>query len=153
MTFKDLLLTITKSSPSDWNVVHDVKEMIGGHFSIATYKPDLSISMAWGIEYRDRFDEPWTSNFSDKNASGDYLDLFYMGTLVDRTVLIFVDGGRAALPMPTTAEDLTVSSGYAALARLVDNLQTRVSQFDRYFKQAGLIEVDAPLIIHRATKH
>jgi hypothetical protein len=114
------------------------------HASVAVFKPDLSISLAWGLPSNSDFKEPWANGFADPKASSAFLDLFWMGTLVHRTTYVHVDGGRGNLPLPSpSGDELTVERDYSALIRLVDSLD-HVSQYDLFFKRAGFSEVETP---------
>lgn len=161
MNLADLLTTVVQSSSDDWNVIdcwgadsgpsyrnhfefyetygestHIVK--VDSHTTVAAFRPDLTVSLAWGLSWKDDFKEPWANGFPDPKATGIFLDLFYMNSLVQRMPLIAVDGGRCYLPIPRLP-DLTVARQNSALARLVNSL-TGNDSYDTYIQRAGIRE-------------
>ena len=135
MTLRELLHTIISSSRSDWNTIvcwgthsgpsyrdqfefyqiyegqHNVLHS-DSHGMVASYKPDLSITMAWGLTANRNFDETWATNFPDPNASSHHVDVFFNNALVYRDLFVSVDGGRAKLPLPLRRNELVVPRGY-----------------------------------------
>jgi hypothetical protein len=113
--------------------------------NVGVYKPDISITIAWGLHSNNDFKEAWANQFPDPQASSSFLDVFYNNALIFRNTYVMVDGGRANLPLPRVERDkegnrtaaLTVPRREHDLIRLVDSL-THKSDFDRYFRQAGL---------------
>lgn len=112
------------------------------HSRIIIYKPDISITISSGLSMNDDFVEPWANKFAVTNASSSFADVFFNNSLVFRTHYVIVDGGRCRLPMPKSANDLSVQRNYVKFVRLVEYTPDMDSQFDKYFKRAGLIEVD-----------
>jgi hypothetical protein len=121
------------------------------HGNTAIYIPDASITMAFGLDAVEHFKEPWANNFPDSSASSSFVDLFYHGVLVYRDVFVNVDGGRAKLPLPRRIFDkqtkeviaLQVPERKYQLFKLLDEIE-HLSDFDRYFQQAGFKIVDEP---------
>src|SRR2546423_6071392 len=111
MKLEELLSTIAKSNPSDWSTISrgptfrdrlmqvssgsDNWIEINSHHTIAVYKPNIAITLGFGMDWRPEFKEPWAQKFPDPNASGDYFDIYYYGALIYRNVYVAVDGGRA----------------------------------------------------------
>lgn len=52
-----------------------------------------------GIQNANYCDE-WANRHADSKAAGYWYDLYYDGNLIDRFILVSVDGGRANLPAP-----------------------------------------------------
>ena len=71
------------------------------HQEHASYKPNLSITMAWDRLDNDNFTAPFVKNNPDSNAEGKWVDIFYNDALVFRQLYVSVDGGRMNLPIPT----------------------------------------------------
>jgi hypothetical protein len=122
------------------------------HHSRVVYRADVALSLAWGMPYDDL---PRTSDrFADEAVSLVFVDILWHGALVDRRVLQVVDGGRCMLPVgrPVVVDSddpaaapfglevvgATVSAYDRDVARLLDRVSSG-REFDRYFKQAGLI--------------
>jgi hypothetical protein len=163
MTLDELYRTVTGSARDDWNVMicggvagpsyrdRFSQVEIGGRIwleydsygMVAAYRSDLSISLAWGYAVGTVV-EPWL-RFADPEGRRCLVDLFYMGTLVDRRSYISVDGGRASLPMPEDRGGVpTVARRDSALVRLIDSLGNRESRYEEYFRRAGFQAVDVP---------
>jgi hypothetical protein len=166
MTLEELLNEITSSEPEDWHTIGCFGSGAGpsyrnkltffnvyegqpnilfsdSHTTVAVYKPNLSITMAWGLECSKEFKEEWATKFPDPSASVDFVDIFYNSALVYRDYYVVVDGGRAYLPMPNYPNDLSVPRRYSAFIKLIDRLVGRTSDYDRFFNQAGLKIVDS----------
>lgn len=154
MKLEALISLILDSNPSDWSTIssgptfrdqlRDVSNNkdrwteINSHHTIAVYKPDISISLGFGMDWKEKFDEPWAKKFPDPEASSELIDVYYYGALVYRDISIIVDGGRAYLPMPKSRNELVVAKGYHDFIRLRSELSGAISQFDEYFERAGL---------------
>ncbi len=80
------------------------------------------------------FKEPWANCFSDPSAHGYWVDISYDRALIDRDILVSVDGGRAMLPIPRSRTELVVSKKQYVIARVFDSFST----LDDYMRQAGL---------------
>lgn len=83
--------------------------------------------------------EGWANRHPNSNATSYWLDLYYGNTLIDRFIVVSVDGGRATLPQPDISSDCsgvgnTVSRFSYKLAQLFDNL----SALDQYLQRSGL---------------
>jgi hypothetical protein len=165
MTLRDLVGCIVRSSPSDWNKIrghpsyrdkfalHDPGSG-GDRFwlkvqhpdAVAAYKADLSITMAWGLDVNENFQEPWAQQFPDPHASSHYVDVFYNGALVFRKQYVSVDGGRAMVPPSSTPDQLVVPAAYYTFITLLDQLtlSAPISRPSDYFDRAGLRIINTP---------
>lgn len=71
------------------------------HTYHATYKPDVSLRLAFGLAMSDSREwRPDWARFADDVVDAHYADTFWNGSLVDRNVVIEVDGGCAIMPDP-----------------------------------------------------
>jgi hypothetical protein len=139
--------------PEFWELIDGDTNVlkVNSHSNVASFKPDVSITMAWGLECLDNFVEEWANKFPDPSASSRYLDIFYNNALIFRDVYVTVDGGRAKLPLPDRKWDkneekivaLNVPRRRYQLIKLVDSLEY-VSRFDDYFQRAGFTVVEEP---------
>jgi hypothetical protein len=166
MTLKELLDAIISSSKTDWNTIvcwgaqsgpsyHNQFEFFevyngqknvlhsNSHGMVASYKPDVSVTIAWGLVASKDFNEPWATNFPDSHASSHHVDVFFNNALVYRDLYVSVDGGRAKLPLPRRRDDLVVPRGYYTFIKLLDGMEGYISDYERYFKRAGLRIIDA----------
>lgn len=166
MELKNLMELIIKSSPDDWNTINCWGANSGpsyhykftsqqqyqgqppvlqsaSHTLVATYKPDISISMAWGLAMNNQFMEQWINNFHDQRASSHYVDIFYNNSLVHRAIYVIVDGGRAKLPLAKIeGTDLQVPEAYRDFVKLLDQIDSYHSQFDSYFQRANFAIIE-----------
>ncbi len=114
MTLNDLIQKICTSTSNDWYSIdtngplfkHRIKENgqsynIDQHNEYASFRLDLSITLAWDLVENENFVEPYANNNPDSHSKSMWLDVFYNGALVFRQMYILVDGGRAYLPTPT----------------------------------------------------
>jgi len=79
------------------------------------------------------FNAPWVATLSDLAATSYWFDLSYDGALIDRFTLVFVDGGKAELPVPDPAT-LEVAALDHKVAQIFDDNNT----LDNYMIRAGL---------------
>lgn len=157
MNLRDLMKTIVESDETDWHKIncwgagsgpsykHRLEVSTGpgdrwdldvpSHGEIAVFKPDVSITMAWGFPSNDDYQEEWTQSFPDEKAKSDLVDIFYNNALVFRDRYVVVDGGRAYLPIPNN--DLSVPQSYARFVELIDSLRGGLAEFMQYFKMAN----------------
>lgn len=158
MTFEDVIETVASSETEDWwsepcwgatsgpsyRYQPEFWELLDGaknvfkmesHTNVGSYKPDVSITIAWGLTYLDDFKEPWANKFPDPKASGCYLDIFYNSALIFRVPYVTVDCGRGKLPLPNIT-GLTVPERYNRIIRLLDSLDHN-SDYDSFFQRAG----------------
>jgi hypothetical protein len=154
MRLNELIERVAQSEPKDWHAIHGhptYRDNLEGvrsgaqhwieihsHHSVATFVPDASITMAWGLQVIDDFKEPWANTFSDPHASSANVDVFYNGALVYRALYILVDGARCYLPLPDQRQQPGgVPELYARFIKLLDRIAGQ-DQFDEYFQRAGL---------------
>jgi hypothetical protein len=135
MDLRELLALIIKSSREDWNLIagetfHSQFGIEGppptlhaySHHSVAVYIPNVSISMEWGITWRERYEAEWVITFPDPHATGIYLDIFFNHALVDRVPFVSVDGGNIKLPLPNNDVDLEVEKCACDLIKIIDRM-------------------------------
>lgn len=181
MKYDDLRAMIEKSHADDWNGIHcwgagagptyrmgwdkgtrgdDKWELyFRQHSHVAAYKPDLGLSLAWGMEAhfdaKREMTPDWIENFPLVDGVSYYLlDTFWHGTLVDRGYYASVDA-EAYVPLPSpvygrdddngvpTLERYEVTRYDVALTRIVNVLANhRAEDFERVLNQTGFVVVD-----------
>jgi hypothetical protein len=165
--------TIINADPeTDWNRIGpgpyftdapDIDEdTFEQHDELAVLNADLSISVQWGMRARGSSGKSlegyWQgASFPDESISVYYVDVFWHGSLVDRSQVVSVDGGRAVIPVgwrvarrgASTADgrpDYTFTYGYtrwdAGLADVVNGDGS--SDWREYASRVGMAEGDDP---------
>jgi hypothetical protein len=97
--------------------------------------PRLRIRVRWddeGIHVRD-FKEPWANKHTDPIANSYWYDLSNNGALIERFILVSVDGARAELPLPNR-NTLEVKPLIYKVAEVFDELDT----LEKYMLSSGL---------------
>jgi hypothetical protein len=79
------------------------------------------------------FNEPWMATLSDSTATSYWFDLSYDSALIDRFTLVFVDGGKAELPVADSTT-LEVEPLDYKVAQIFDENNT----LDEYMAKTGL---------------
>lgn len=100
-----------------------------------TYKNDLNLRIERSPNEIE-FNETWATSFPDKNAKAIDYKVFYNNSFVDEQLLVSVDGARAVLPLPKSADDLTVKKADVNFARIVNV----GNQFDDYLARSKFQE-------------
>jgi hypothetical protein len=160
MTLDELLQRISDSDGTDWYVMacwgvrsgpsyrdqltagQDANGRyidVQSHTNVAAYKPDIAITMAWGLD-AGPYQEKWSEAFPDPETTRHYLDIFYSGALVFREAYISVDGGRAYLPgVPRMVDGkMVVNPAYRAFMRKFNDVAMHLSDFESAFQRAGM---------------
>ena len=97
--------------------------------------PRLRIRVRWDNEgkHNDNFQEKWAKKHPDPSASSFWYDLSNDGALIERFILVSVDGARAELPLPDI-NSLEVKPLPYKIAQIFDELNT----LDEYMRRSGL---------------
>jgi hypothetical protein len=164
MDLRKLIDTVIDSAPDDWYLIADAPsfrdhlefyEVYDGqanvlhaesHGSVGVYIPDVSITIAWGLEWNKDFQEEWCKKFPDPKAHGGFLDMFFNNALVYRTAYVWVDGIHLPRPRHTGDGKLEVRKRACDLMNLVDGMGKSPRQgFNPYeadVKRAGFTVID-----------
>ena len=97
--------------------------------------PRLRIRVRWDDEgvHVKGFVEPWANKHPDPTANSYWYDLTYDGALIERFILVSVDGARAELPLPDR-NTLQVEPLIYKVAQIFDGLNT----LEEYMRRSGL---------------
>ena len=79
------------------------------------------------------FKEPWANSHSDPTANSYWYNLYYDNALIERFVLVSVDGARAELPLPK-ASTTEVEPLIYKVAEIFDEGNT----LEEYMEKSGL---------------
>ena len=171
MTFAEYFFCILSSSREDWNVMLAWGQGAGpsyreqlieswsrdsgkwlevrSHSMVATLRTDIDISLAFGLECNEDFQESWINVFPDPKASSHFVDFFYRGTLVHRDVYVTVDGGRGHLPLPEVKYNsesrkivsYTITEDADKFYRLFNQLESARFEYLQYRENARFVVV------------
>jgi hypothetical protein len=119
---------------------------VESHSQTASFRQNLSLTLAWGLVANEDFREAWANGFPDPHASSSYVDFFYNGSLVYREVYVTVDGGRVSLPLPEERDGkLFAARAYSRLCKLLMSFESGyLEKFDDSLTRAGIVLVDEP---------
>lgn len=106
------------------------------------YKSDVNFRLVISHDesgtHNDNFIETWANKHPDPRAHSYWCDVCYGATVIERIILVAVDGHRAMLPLPKTG-------GVSSAPNTVEELDYRVAEiFDdsntlvEYMKRSGL---------------
>ena len=97
--------------------------------------PRLRVRVRWDDEgkHNDNFKEEWANKYPDPRASSYWYDLSNDGALIERFILVSVDGARAELPIPDI-NTLVIQPLPYKIAQIFDELNT----LDEYILRSGL---------------
>ena len=116
-------LDAIKDSQADRWFVSSLAHEEEGHLNHATYLYDPRISLRWGRTVNDPFVTEWTRKaFGDSPCSSFTCEALAFGNPIYSQVLVSVDGGRGALPLPRPGS-LVVDSERLTIAMLIHDLE------------------------------
>ena len=99
MTHDELLYFVKHSNPkADWKGISNnwISEVFLREDTRLRFRAKF---MDDGIQ-NDDFQDKWANCHPDPKATGYWYDLYYDGNLIDRFILVAVDGARASVPPP-----------------------------------------------------
>jgi len=140
MRYDELLDLLLASRPEYW-LVDDEK-------GIFTLKIDLDVTLREvgppGDEPEEPFAEEWALQFPSRDTHRVTFELWFRASFVKRYYFAAVDGGRALLPFPKSAGDLTITREQKAIADAVNRPVFR-EYFDRYIQRFKVENQGGPL--------
>ena len=162
MDMRQMLAIVAASDAKDWQILfrptyrHRITEILNDdgerdrlevdeHLVSFCYWPDVAVTMAYGLVDQSNFELPAGSPFAAENARSVYLDIFHEGGLVHRETILKVDRQRCLLPMPKewSAQTKIPVTQYS-LVRLIHSLVGPPTDYEAYFKDAGMVRADIP---------
>lgn len=128
MDYSHLIQLLLDSSEADW-LWNDPR-------SIWTFKPDLNITLRETQTPGDGelrpFAEKWAREYPDQDARATQIELWYGASFVKEYGFVLVDGYRASLPVPKSADELTITREQLAVATAVNSGR---GEFPRYISR------------------
>lgn len=162
MTLNQLIELIIRSNQEDWSIIElglpgYLNEFISnnrwlnefeenglhkGYSHVATYKSNLSVSMAWGkitkcIKHYTNDKYLREKEFGARLSTNDYLDLFFYGTLVFRISYTNVTIDHSKLPLPNVDNEgnLSIPRRHYYLFEKFSELSSELWLFKEDFKR------------------
>jgi hypothetical protein len=143
--YEDIIQIIKDSDPKkDWVQPKDSHKE---ELEIRFHKED--VNLRFEINRHDGthvvnsdFKENWANFHSDPKASSYYVGLYYASTLVETFFLVSVDGGRASLPLPKTANNFTFNDLDYKVAQIHDSFDTLTDYIGRTNRYLAKINKD-----------
>lgn len=132
LTTDEILDVVKDSNPDDW----DVNFSQDAEIAVFKKNPSLRIETRHTDEFvhNEDFREKWANKFPDPHATSYYYHVYLGATRLKEFILVSVDGGRALLPLPKYAMDLSVEPIRYKIALIFDQF----GSCDEYMKRAGL---------------
>lgn len=120
----------------DWNHQTDSVR------TVSSYKHDMNLRFEIkyiedGVQCAD-FKEPWANCHLDPSATGYWCSLFYGSTLVEKFILVAVDGARAMLPVPKKGGPDARSTQVLPLDFKVAEIHDTLGTLPEYMRRSGL---------------
>lgn len=162
MDLRALLDRVASSSVADWQILfrptfrYRLTEIRGANDAVEgleldehrvafSFKPDVAVTMAFGMVEQGAFELPPDHPFRNENARSSYLDIFLEGRLIHREVVLSVDRQRCLLPMPRAWGPPTeIAPMQYRLVRLVHDLAGPPTDYENYFIEAGMVQATVP---------
>ena len=145
-----------------------VRQAIDEPLAAFSYRPDIRLTLLFGLVDSASYRLPPERPFAQENARTVLLHCLYGGEVVYTETLLKADRQRCILPLPAawsvsapaTPEAAAAPAGARHprpgvapveiprrqhdLARLVHQLAGPLTDFDHYFRQAGMVVADTP---------
>jgi hypothetical protein len=124
----------------------EVSVEVDEHRVVMSFVPNIRITLAYGLVGEASYRIDPKHKFGTMNARSELVDCFYDNILVHRETVVRVARQRCVLPEAAdwTENPIKVPRRKARFARLVHVLAGPLTEFDEYFKEAGMVEVEAP---------
>lgn len=124
----------------------EVSVEVDEHKVVMSFAPNIRITLAYGLVADSHYKIDTKHKLGLLNARSEFVDCFYDNILVHRETVVRVARQRCVLPEPAdwTESPIKVPRRKARFAKLIHVLAGPLTEFDEYFKGAGMVEVEAP---------
>jgi hypothetical protein len=102
---------------------------------VGPYALERSHEFPDGVNYTRNSGEKWATAFPDPNAKGITYLLFYNDTCIEAFYYVYLDGGRALLPIPKSPTELQITPWQDTMARIINTVQKL--DYVKYFALAN----------------
>ena len=127
---------ILMSNASDWSKTQtSTKQTIS-----YVHNPSVRFEMSYledGVQ-QENFVERWANKHPDTKAVGLWCDLFFGSTLIERFILVGVDGMRALVPPPRRPDRTPGGIEIQLLDYKVAKIHDSLNTLDEYIVRSGL---------------
>jgi hypothetical protein len=134
-------LILDSNSSADWS-----KSQTSAMQAISyIHNPNLRFEMSHledGVQ-QENFVAAWANNHPDPQAVGLWCDLYFGSTLIERFILVGVDGVRALVPPPRRPDRAPSGTEIQPLDYKVAQIHDALNTLDEYIARCGL-SVAAP---------
>jgi hypothetical protein len=162
MRHDQYLALIGDSKPEDWRLItrptfrhhfarltdekgEEASVEVDEHKVVLSFAPNIRITLAYGLVADVDYRIDGKHKLALLNARSEFVDCFYDNILVHRETVVRVARQRCVLPEPADwTTPINVPKRKARFAKLIHTLAGPLTEFDEYFKEAGMVEVDAP---------
>ncbi len=132
-----IMEVVLASNPRD-----DWSKVITGAKEVVAYRPNPALRFEMSTlpegTQNDNFREPWANRHPDPHAYGLWCDLYFGQTLIRRFILVGVDGMRAMIPPPRSADDVPGGTEIQPYDYQVAKIQDTLGTLDEYIRRSGL---------------
>lgn len=131
MTYDEFLALLDDEGTESWKVIHT--DWAAEAFLLED--PRLRIRVRHddsGLHCND-FKEPWANKHPDPRSRSYWYDYVYEGNLIERFIMVDVDGHRATLPLPDPNSTQVQKRRYK-VAQIFD----RMGELEDYMQSSGL---------------
>ncbi|MBI2444841.1 hypothetical protein HYV43_00450 [Candidatus Micrarchaeota archaeon] len=129
----EILATLMSSSTEDWTAHDEIGEYV--------FDQDVNLKilrLGHPIFEKDYFSEPWVGKFANQEAFRQFIEVRYNGNLVHKDLFVIVDGARAYLPAPESADNLKISPLQFKIGEILNKIHPQ-GEFDKYLHRAGFV--------------
>lgn len=162
MRLDQYLALIGDSTPEDWRLFdrptfkhhfvrsvddkgEEVSVEVDEHRVAMAFAPNIRVTVAYGLVSEPNYQIDAKHKFGALNARAEFADCFYDNILVHRETVVRVARQRCVLPEPADwTVPIKIPRRKARFAKLIHVLAGPLTEFDEYFKEAGMVEVEAP---------
>lgn len=131
MTYEEFLALLDEEMPESWKVIHT--DWAAEAFLREDPRLRIRVRHDDAGVHCDDFKEPWANKHPDPRARSYWYDYVYEGNLIERFIMVDVDGHRATLPLPD-ANSTQVQARRYKVAQIFD----RMGELDDYIQRSGL---------------
>lgn len=163
MRLEKYMELVTATQPEDWVMIERptlrhrftpmrdekdrlIRQVIDEPMVGFSYRPDIRLTLLFGLIEMAQYQLPPGIPYAEENARTVLLHCLYEGQIIHTETLLKIDRQRCILPLPAGWGEppQAIPRRQHDLARLVHQLAGPFTDFEQYFKSAGMAVVDQP---------